>query len=116
MKNPRAPTPARIFTPHVPLLTELEKGIVGSRTYRHGAPNGACCFVIACLLGFLSSPVKTRAELLTNAAQVLSLSAERAAQKIPVRVKGVVTAAEPGWAGKFFIQDETKGVFIANRS
>src|SRR2546425_8262138 len=78
----------------------------------------SCLFtlLIGCLFCVLASPARTRAELLTNAAQVLSLSAERAAQKIPVHVKGVVTAAEPGWAGKFFIQDETKGVFIANRS
>lgn len=54
-------------------------------------------------------------EVLTNAAQVLSLSAERAKQKIPVHVVGVVTAAESGWGGKFFIQDETSGVFVANR-
>jgi len=55
------------------------------------------------------------AELLTNGAQVLSISAERAAQKIPVHVVGIVTAAEPGWGGKFFVQDETSGVFVANR-
>jgi signal transduction histidine kinase len=55
-------------------------------------------------------------ELLTNAAQVLSLSAERAAQRIPIRVKGVVTAAEPTWGGKFFVQDETSGVFVGSRA
>src|SRR5689334_18647853 len=49
-------------------------------------------------------------EQLTNAAQVLSLSAERAAQRIPIRVKGIVTAAEPTWGGKFFVQDDTSGV------
>src|SRR5215472_5199588 len=54
--------------------------------------------------------------LLTNAAQVLSLSGERAAQKVPVRVKGVVTAAEPTWGGKFFVQDETSGVFVGRGS
>lgn len=54
--------------------------------------------------------------LLTNAAQVLSLPGERAAQRAPVRVKGVVTAAEASWGGKFFIQDETSGVFVGNRS
>jgi signal transduction histidine kinase len=61
------------------------------------------------------SQAKVQAELLTNAAQVLSLSAERAAQKIPVHVVGVVTAAELSWGGKFFVQDESSGVFVANR-
>lgn len=65
-------------------------------------------------LAVLVPSINTRAELLTNAAQVLSLSAERAAQKIPVHVQGIVTAAEPGWGGQFFVQDETKGVFVAN--
>jgi len=72
-------------------------------------------FWIACLFGCLF-PLNSRAELLTNAAQILSLSEERATQKIPIQVKGVVTAAEPTWSGKFFIQDETGGVFVGNRS
>src|SRR5260370_37741163 len=72
---------------------------------------------IACLFGVVFSfSAQARGELLTNAAQVLSLSAERAAQRIPVRVKGVVTAAEPTWGGKFFVQDEASGVFVGSRS
>lgn len=55
-------------------------------------------------------------ETLTNAAQVLSLSFEQADQKIPVHVRGVVTAAEAHWGGRFFIQDETSGVFVGGRS
>jgi len=73
-------------------------------------------FRIACFLGVFALIAEGRGELLTNAAQVLALSAERAAQKIPVRVKGVVTAAEPTWDGKFFVQDETSGVFVGSRS
>ena len=68
--------------------------------------------LVLVLSGSLTLPAK--AELLTNAAQVLSLSAERARQKIPVNVKGIVTAAEPGWTNKFFLQDETSGVFVGN--
>jgi len=60
--------------------------------------------------------IPSPAQTLTNAAQVLSLNAERAAQKLPVAVKGVVTAAEPTWNGKFFVQDETSGVFVGNRT
>ena len=55
-------------------------------------------------------------EVLTNASQVLWLSGERAAQRLPVHVKGVVTAAEPGWGGRFFIQDESSGVFVEHLS
>jgi signal transduction histidine kinase len=58
------------------------------------------------------SPQRIVAEVLTNAAQVLSLSAEQAAQQLPVHVRGVVTAAEPTWAGRFFIQDASSGVFV----
>lgn len=54
--------------------------------------------------------------LLTNAADVLSLPADLAQKKIPVQIRGVVTAAESGWSGQFFVQDETSGVFVENRS
>src|SRR5882724_7157666 len=59
---------------------------------------------------------QTTPTVLTNAADVLSLSAEQARQKIPVLVRGVVTAAEAGWGGQFFVQDATSGVFVENRS
>jgi signal transduction histidine kinase len=62
--------------------------------------------------GSLTLPAK--AELLTNAAQVLSLSADQARKRIPVSVKGIVTASELTWNGKFFLQDETSGVFVGN--
>lgn len=71
----------------------------------------AVCLSLAAAL-----PSHVRAELLTNAAQVLSLSAERASQRLPVRVQGVVTAAEPTWNGKFFVQDETSGVFVDDQT
>jgi len=54
--------------------------------------------------------------LLTNAADVLSLPENLARQKIPVKIRGIVTAAESGWSGQFFVQDETSGVFVENRS
>src|SRR6185437_17173776 len=54
--------------------------------------------------------------LLTNAADVLSLTEDEARQKIPVVVRGVVTAAEPTWGGQFFVQDATSGIFVENRS
>jgi signal transduction histidine kinase len=57
---------------------------------------------------------QTQSELLTNAADVISLPAERAARSLPVSVKGVVTAADPVLKGRFFIQDSTGGVFVDN--
>lgn len=51
---------------------------------------------------------------LTNAADVITLRADRAAQRIRVRVTGVVTAADPALKGRFFIQDVTGGVFVDN--
>ena len=55
-------------------------------------------------------------ELLTNAAHVLSLSAEQASHGIKISIKGVVTAAEPDWGGRFFVQDSSGGVFVENIS
>ena len=54
-------------------------------------------------------------QLLTTAAEILSLSAEEAAGRIHVLVTGVVTVAEPNWGGKFFVQDSTGGVFVDNQ-
>ena len=43
---------------------------------------------------------------------MLNLPAEAAAAHQPVSLRGVVTAAEPDWKGKFFIQDASAGIFI----
>jgi signal transduction histidine kinase len=59
---------------------------------------------------------QTAPTLLTNAADVLSLSEADARRNIPVVVRGVVTEAEPTWGGQFFVQDDTSGVFVENRS
>lgn len=54
--------------------------------------------------------------VLTNASAILALSSEQAAQGIKISIKGVVTAAEPTWGGRFFIQDSSAGVFVENIS
>lgn len=54
--------------------------------------------------------------VLTNASAVLALSAEHASLGIKVSIRGVVTAAEPDWGGRFFIQDSSGGVFVENIS
>jgi signal transduction histidine kinase len=53
---------------------------------------------------------------LTNAADVLALSGQNAALGIPVSVKGIVTAAETNWNGRFFVQDSSGGVFVENKA
>src|ERR1700761_2067780 len=58
----------------------------------------------------------TAPPVLTNAADVLSLPHDLARKKLPVFVRGVVTAAEPTWRGQFFVQDETSGVFVENKA
>jgi signal transduction histidine kinase len=60
--------------------------------------------------------VEPPGELLTNASDVLSLSAAQASRHIKISIKGVVTAAETNWNGKFFVQDSTAGVFVNNLS
>lgn len=79
----------------------------------------ASCFtaiLTASLNGGIAQAEPTEPALLTNCIQVLSLSAERADKRVPVLVTGVVTAAEPDWIGRFFVQDQTGGVFVDNRS
>jgi signal transduction histidine kinase len=55
-------------------------------------------------------------ELLTNAADVISLPVERAALQIKVLVTGIVTAKDQTLGGCFFIQDATCGVYVDNRN
>lgn len=61
-------------------------------------------------------PAGRAAEVLTNASDILALSAQKASNAIPVFVKGVVTAAEANWNGRFFVQDTSGGVFVENIS
>src|SRR5262245_30944319 len=53
-------------------------------------------------------------EIFTNAADILALAPDHAAQKIAVSITGVVTVAEPNWRGRYFVQDASGGVFINN--
>ena len=55
-------------------------------------------------------------EVLTNASAVLALSGDQASKDIKVSIRGIVTAAEPDWGGRFFIQDSSGGVFVENIS
>jgi signal transduction histidine kinase len=51
---------------------------------------------------------------LTNAVDIISLPADQAAHSLKAAVTGVVTASDPGWRGRFFLQDATAGVFVDN--
>ncbi len=53
-------------------------------------------------------------KVLTNASAVLALPTERALTAVPIRIKGVVTATEKYWDGRFFVQDASGGVFADN--
>src|SRR6266478_8607128 len=53
-------------------------------------------------------------DVLTHAADVISLSAERASASLKVSVTGVVTSADAALKGRFFVQDPTGGVFVDN--
>lgn len=78
------------------------------------APAQGVFFVWLFLLGAQAVSAQELSELLTNAADVISLPAERAARSIKVLVTGVVTAADPTLKGRFFVQDSTGGVFVDN--
>jgi signal transduction histidine kinase len=69
------------------------------------------CVLIA---GKFSVPAEPAAGVLTNAADVIALSAADAARSLKVSVSGVVTASDPALKGRFFLQDTTSGVFVDN--
>ena len=72
--------------------------------------------VVFCLLAWdrPAGRAQTNTDLLTNAADVISLPAEQASRFLKVRVTGIVTAADPALKGRFFVQDATGGVFVDN--
>ena len=72
-------------------------------------------FSLAHLCGNLQSAPNAN-DTLTNAADVLALPAKAALRGIPITVKGIVTAAQTNWLGRFFVQDSSGGVFVDNRT
>ncbi len=93
---------------------EKTSQIVSVRLRRAGSVLGA---IISCWIG-LSARGQPGESVLTNAAEVLALPGPQAARSIPILVRGVVTAAQPDseWKGRFFVQDDTAGVFVDNIS
>jgi signal transduction histidine kinase len=63
-----------------------------------------------------AAPAGGTGELLTNAADVISLPVERAARQLKVQVTGIVTVDVAGLGGSFFVQDATGGIFVDNRN
>lgn len=80
------------MTPHSPLLRLARLGLI---------------LTLAVLLRLHAQELP-----LQQAAQVLALPSDTAAKHLPVALKGVVTAAEPDWESRFFVQDSSGGVFI----
>jgi len=68
---------------------------------------------LACTIAAAARAQETPA-VLTRAADVRALPATVADSRIPAKLRGVVTAAEPDWLGKFVLQDESGGIFIRN--
>jgi signal transduction histidine kinase len=71
-------------------------------------------FVFILAVGPLLVAAQPSVEWLTNAISVISLPAGKAALSLPVKVTGVVTAADPSLNGRFFVQDSSGGVFVDN--
>jgi signal transduction histidine kinase len=60
---------------------------------------------------YVALPAENSRVILTNAAQVLSLTPQQTAEgKTPVRIRGMVTYYQPGVV--LFVQDETAGIFV----
>ena len=68
--------------------------------------------IIVLLLCAQLSAAQPADTLLTRAIEVLSLPEDQASSGINVSIRGVVTAAQSDWGGRFFIQDSTAGIFV----
>jgi signal transduction histidine kinase len=68
--------------------------------------------VLACTKSVLAA--QEQPEVVTKAWDVLALPAEHAMTGVPIKIKGVVTATEKYWDGRFFVQDASGGVFADN--
>ncbi len=71
---------------------------------------------LAALLGPLASAAEPVAEkrVLTTAAEIRALPPHVASEKLRAVIRGVVTAAEPDWSGRFIMQDASAGIFVQN--
>lgn len=70
--------------------------------------------VLAATLGLLlpGRAAEPAPATLHTAAEALALPPEVARTHLPVALRGIVTAAEPDWGGKFFVQDASGGIFV----
>ncbi len=76
----------------------------------------AAPFLLATVFAFSihASAQEAAPRPITTAAEIRALSASVAESKLPVALRGVVTAAEPEWLGKFVMQDASAGIFVQN--
>lgn len=76
----------------------------------------AFVFVLGCGAPCLraAEPSVVEPRILTTAAEIRALPADVAREKFRAVLRGVVTAAEPDWSGRFIMQDETEGIFVQN--
>jgi signal transduction histidine kinase len=76
--------------------------------------------VLVATLGlWLSAPGRAAdsvPDTLRTVAQARALPPDVAMRRLPVAIRGVVTAAEPYWDGKFIVQDDSGGIFVDNSS
>jgi signal transduction histidine kinase len=79
-----------------------------------GSFHFAYLILLAARSGLAEQPGSAHSAVITNAADIISLPAAEAATSRNIRVTGIVTAADPGLNGRFFIQDHTGGVFVDN--
>jgi signal transduction histidine kinase len=91
----------------------------GALRYPHLSRFPAAVFLCSVLSAFSVSgqPAATPHDpgrTLTTAAEVLALPLDVASSHLKVHLRGIVTAAEPDWQGKFVVQDETAGLFVQN--
>lgn len=72
------------------------------------------CLALGAVMCFAGAVASRGDTTLTHAREVLNLPAEVAKQGLPVKVRGIVTYTQPAWAGQFFVQDETGGIFVGH--
>jgi signal transduction histidine kinase len=98
----------------MPLKQNIQLSGVSFAGFNTGLQGGAMARIavwIAVILTPLCAalPAENSRVILTNVAQVISLSPGQTNGKTPVRIRGMVTYYEPG---VLFVQDKTGGIFV----
>jgi len=72
------------------------------------------CALLSGVPALRAADTTAEPRVLTTAAEIRALPPSVAREKLRAVIRGVVTAAEPDWSGRFVMQDASAGIFVQN--